>query len=342
MATEQSKTRHYLHPGHQHGLKWPLHPAETLTVSAGLLCLALSPLFGPAAFTHLWAIEPLAYLGAATLITGLLVTTARLSFTATKRHKDESAGEQQTEKWQETTSQFFELFDHDLGRPLRRITGKERETRATLKATGTPEHTAVQELLDEIVRQTLNFRLMMSNIQVLVHLEGAGTTLPTNPVEPSEVVHRIANRYFPIATESGKDLAWWAEPDDFGIVHSNSHAIEHIVTNLVDNAVTHATRNVDISLTRDSNNFHIQVRDDGPGIAPQYLEYLFERGWTPELARREEKSSSGLGLYIARTLARNCGGDLTANSVPGHHTAFLLSLPLNGAPKPPGSTGKTQ
>ena len=60
--------------------------------------------------------------------------------------------------------------------------------------------------------------------------------------------------------------------------------------------------------------------------------HLFDRGWTPEVARREEKVSSGLGLFIARTLARRFAGDLTIESVagpdPDHHTEFLLSLPL--------------
>jgi len=64
------------------------------------------------------------------------------------------------------------------------------------------------------------------------------------------------------------------------------------------------------------------------------LEYLFDRGWTPEVGRREEKTSSGLGLFIARRLAQRCGGELTVESVAepqtDHHTAFLLALPLKG------------
>ena len=154
-------------------------------------------------------------------------------------------------------------------------------------------------------------------------------------MEPSEVVRRIADRYFPIAAEADKELTWWTEPEDFGIVSSDSHVIEHIVANLVDNAVTHASRHVEVSLSRDDTRFYVNVWDDGPGIAPQYLEYLFDRGWTPAVGRREEKTSSGLGLFIARTLAQRCGGDLTVESVPApqaeHHTAFLLTLPLKAS-----------
>jgi signal transduction histidine kinase len=308
-----------------------------LIALSGFMCLILSLFTGPAVFDYLWGVEPLAYIGGVALMVGLAISITGLAVAtmrANRRNQGEPDREHQSEQWRETTRQFFELVDHDLGRPLRRIAGKERELRAAIRAAGGPDDPAVQELMDEIARQTPNFRLMLSNIQVLVQLEAPGGAPPTGPVEPSEVVRRIADRYFPVAAEASKELTWWAEPPEFGIVSSDSHAIEHIVTNLVDNAVTHAAGNVEISLSKDDTRFYVQVWDDGPGIASHYLEYLFDRGWTPEVGRREEKTSSGLGLFIARRLAQRCGGELTVESVAApqadHHTAFLLALPLKG------------
>ena len=79
-------------------------------------------------------------------------------------------GHQNGNTWNETTLQYFQLFDHDLGRPLRRIAGKERELRAVLQATPGEPDVGVIDLLDEIERQTPNFRLMMANIQVLIQI----------------------------------------------------------------------------------------------------------------------------------------------------------------------------
>ncbi len=128
---------------------------------------------------------------------------------------------------------------------------------------------------------------------------------------------------------------WWAEPDEFGLVYSDGSVVEHIVTNLIDNATRFATTHIEVKLSRNPSHFFVRVWDDGPGIAPQYVQHLFDRGWTPEVARREEKVSSGLGLFIAHTLAGRQGGDLTVESTvepdPEHHTAFLLSLPLGTA-----------
>ncbi len=305
-----------------------------VAVFGGIVCLILAPILGDSLVENLWGVEPLTYIGAVLVIAGLTAVSltyaallARRSTMAVKASNGASA-----ERWSEITQQYFDLFDHDLGRPLRRILGKERESRALLQASGVEVEPAIGELLDEIERQTPNFRLMLSNIRVLVQLEAPDAGWQPQPVEPPEVIRRIVDRYSSLGGNDRRDISWWSEPSEFGIVYSDSSAIEHVVTNLVDNAVRFACGQVEVRITKNPTHFFVRVWDDGPGIGPQYLQHVFDRGWTPEVARREERTSSGLGLYIARTLARKYGGEMTVESVTGpepeHHTAFLLSLPL--------------
>jgi signal transduction histidine kinase len=305
-----------------------------LIILMGILAVALSPFLGARFFAQLWAVEPLAYLGAGLIIAGL--ATAALSyFIANLLNGEVNAQEiarETGQRWGQLTQQYFELFHHDLGRPLRRILGKERELRQVLQAAESDLYPNVKELLDEIESQAPNFRLMMSNVQVLVQMETPALPSALLPVEPSEVIRRIVDRYTFAAADEHKEISWWSEPAEFGIIYSDSSAIEHIITNLVDNAVRFATQRIEIRLTKNPTDFFIRVWDDGPGIAPHYLPHLFDRGWTPQVAKREEKTSSGLGLFIARTLANQHGGEITVDSVaepePNHYTAFLLSLPL--------------
>ena len=313
----------------------PLKFVGGFVALGGVVCLVLAPLIGENAFDFLWGVEPLSYIGGILLITGLGVAAASYAGAERSRRRSEHAsnGHQSGHSWSETTLQYFQLFDHDLGRPLRRIAGKERELRAVLAAAPGEVDVGVKDLLDEIERQTPNFRLMMSNIQVLIQLESPESDEQIQPVEPAEVVRRIADRYSAVASEAGKEITWWSEPSELGLVYANTNAIEHIVTNLVDNAVRYAGTHVEVKLTNNPSHFFVRVWDDGPGIGQQYVQHLFDRGWTPEVVRREEKSSSGLGLFIARSLARRSGGDLTVESDDSadgeHHTAFLLSLPSN-------------
>ena len=315
--------------------------AGALIALGGVICLVLAPIIGVNAFDSLWAVEPFTYLGGALIAGGLGVSlSSYIGAEWRNRSMQGLNGRHQGNSWSETTLQYFQLFDHDLGRPLRRIAGKERELRAVLQASPDTADAGVMDLLDEIERQTPNFRLMMSNIQVLIQLESPDKDEQLQPVEPTEVIRRIADLYTAVAEDAGKEISWWSEPAEMGLVYANSNAIEHIVTNLVDNAVRYADTHVEVKLTNNPSHFFVRVWDDGPGIGQQYVQHLFDRGWTPEVVRREEKTSSGLGLFIARSLARQLGGDLTVetddNADGDHHTAFLLSLPSNLAPQANG------
>ncbi|MDE0825034.1 MAG: HAMP domain-containing sensor histidine kinase [Dehalococcoidia bacterium] len=313
----------------------PLKISGGVIALAGVILLILAPFLGKNFFDLLWAVEPFTYLGGVLMVLGLGMTATTYVGTAWLRRNSYQVinGQNGGHSWSETTLQYFQLFDHDLGRPLRRIAGKERELRAVMQANPGTADAGVIDLLDEIERQTPNFRLMMSNIQVLIQLESPESDDELLPVEPNELIRRIADRYTPVAAEAGKEITWWSEPSELGLVYANTNAIEHIVTNLVDNAVRFAGTHVEVKLTKNPTHFFVRVWDDGPGIGTQYVPHLFDRGWTPEVVRREEKSSSGLGLFIARSLARQSGGDLTVESDDSpdgeHHTAFLLSLPSN-------------
>lgn len=310
-----------------------------LIVLAGVINLILAPIIGSSVFENLWGVEPFSYIGAILVMAGLGAVS--LSYIIPrivgKQNPLNDRLSDTTQQWSQLTKQYFELFDHDLGRPLRRVLGKERELRAVIESSTVETNPfikdlLIKDLLDEIEGQVPNFRLMMANIQVLVQLEAPDASVQLQPVEPSEVVRNIIDRYTSVASETHKEITWWADPAEFGIVYSDSSAIEHIVTNVVDNAVRFATAHVEVKLTKNPTHFFIRVWDDGDGIPAHYIPHIFDHGWTPAVSRREEKSSSGLGLFIARTLANRHGGDLTVESVPApdpdQHTAFLISLPL--------------
>ena len=310
----------------------PIKIGGGIIALGGVICLILAPFIGKSAFDYLWGMEPLSYIGGVLLVAGLAAAVAAYAGPeiSQRRFGRGPNNQQPGQSWSETTLQYFQLFDHDLGRPLRRIAGKERELRAVMQAKPGAVDPGVLDLLDEIERQTPNFRLMMSNIQVLIQLESPDNDEELHPVEPTEVVRRIADLYTAVATEAGKEITWWSEPSELGLVYANANSIEHIVTNLVDNAVRYAETHVEVKLTKNPSHFFVRVWDDGPGIGQQSVQHLFDRGWTPEVVRREEKTSSGLGLFIARSLARQSGGDLTVESDDSadgdHHTAFFVEF----------------
>ena len=128
--------------------------------------------------------------------------------------------------------------------------------------------------MDEIEQQAPSFRLMLANVRVLVELEDRGAAAVMEPVDPAGIVRNIADRYFRIAAEQGIDLSWWAEPQEFGLVYGDAAAIDHVVTNLVDNAVKFACKSIEMRLTRNPTHYYIRVWDDGSGIQETHLPHL--------------------------------------------------------------------
>ena len=311
-----------------------LRVAAAALAAAGTLSAALAPLLGEAVSESLWGIEPMAYAGSVALIAGLGLLTASYAARGMPAGGPAASGEGQApERWSEITQRYFEVFHHDLGRPLSRIVGKERELRAALQERSGEIDPAVADLLDEIERQAPNFRLMMSNLQALIQLEGGPTTVREDAVEPAEVVRRIVERYHGVAVEAGKQITWWSEPAEFGIVYSDGSAIEHIVTNLIDNAIKYTAEGGTIRLTLIPGEADVtaSVTDTGRGISAAALPHIFERFYRAEAGGRDTTQGTGLGLAIADRILSLHGSACEVESTPGQGSVFSFHLPRASA-----------
>lgn len=115
-------------------------------------------------------------------------------------------------------------------------------------------------------------------------------------------------------------------------VYGNPDQIERIIVNLVRNAMQYTPQGglVTIACEKDRAGSRVTVVDNGPGIAAQDLERIFERFWRADRSRSQD--GSGLGLTIARDLARRHGGDVTVLSRVNAGSTFTVFLPS----RPPG------
>ena len=101
-------------------------------------------------------------------------------------------------------------------------------------------------------------------------------------------------------------------------VPGNRADLRRVVTNLVDNAVRHASTAVTLSVGADPSGTWLRVTDDGHGIPPPDRERVFERFTRLDEARDRDSGGTGLGLPIARELMRRNGADVTlSDAAPG-------------------------
>jgi CheY-like chemotaxis protein/anti-sigma regulatory factor (Ser/Thr protein kinase) len=138
----------------------------------------------------------------------------------------------------------------------------------------------------------------------------------------------------PAARAKGVELA--AEvPLDIGTVMGDSDRLQQVVWNLLSNAVkfTQPGGHVRLSARRTPTALHIVVTDDGQGISPSFLPFVFDRFRQADAGVARTHGGLGLGLAIVRHLVELHGGRVEAASAgPGKGAAFSVDLPVGGVP----------
>ena len=107
--------------------------------------------------------------------------------------------------------------------------------------------------------------------------------------------------------------------------------LNRLLTNLLDNAERHARSLIKVTVRAEHDVAVLEVQDDGTGIAPEHREVVFQRFARLEAARHKDVNGTGLGLPIAREIAKAHGGSLTIeDSKIG--ARFVLRIPIQSEP----------
>lgn len=154
-------------------------------------------------------------------------------------------------------------------------------------------------------------------------------------VDLDDVVLRVVSR---IPLPDGVDLD--ATGVSAGQVRGREEDLERMVTNLLTNATRHARGNVHVTVDESDDTVTLAVVDDGPGIAVEDRERVFDRFTRLDDARAADGAGAGLGLPIARAIAVSHGG--TVEIVDGQGASFVVALPgADSIERRPGRIGLT-
>lgn len=112
-------------------------------------------------------------------------------------------------------------------------------------------------------------------------------------------------------------------------IKADKDLIYRVIYNLVDNAVKFTNQNgkITFSLRLDSKKLFFKIENTGKGIKKSDLPFIFEKFYKGDKSRSAVKDSTGLGLYLVKTIIKNHGGNITVTSVEDDFTAFSITLP---------------
>lgn len=213
---------------------------------------------------------------------------------------------------------------HELRNPL-------AVQRANLEALQDGLYPLNSESLDPILEQNQLLNRLVEDLRTLALVDAGQLQLECVPTDFPVLVKRVTERF---ETQSGSkqiEILFSADTP-CSKISADPGRVEQILGNLTTNAIHHTPEGgrIWIEIRCTSSLAILTLRDNGPGISPEALPYIFDRFYRADKSRSRSEGGTGLGLAIARQLAQAHGGSLTAANHPEGGAIFTLTLPIGG------------
>lgn len=225
----------------------------------------------------------------------------------------------------ESQRQFIHEASHELRNPLAVI---RTNLDVTLSDPGSTEED-LRHTLEVVQRSSERMTRLVDDL--LIYARKGSLSMERERVDVGALVHETADEFRAPAEAKGITLADGSPPDL--VVEGDRHALRQALANLLANAIRLSPEGTTIRVRagREAPWIWMAVEDEGPGIAPEDQERVFQRFWRGDPREGREEGRSGLGLTIVRQIAEAHGGEVKLASTPGHGAAFALWLPAEEA-----------
>ncbi len=212
---------------------------------------------------------------------------------------------------------------HELRTPLANIQGYVEALRDGVMHPTT-------EAIETIYQQVMHLARLMEDLRLLALADAGALTLYREPVALGRMLQSSIEAFKPRAEAKGVSLSFDGPPD-LPTAEIDSARIGQVVSNLVDNAITHTPEGgaVRVSARTVGEQARIVVADTGEGIPMEALSLVFERFYRVDRSRDRSTGGTGLGLSIAKHLVEAHGGSIHVESSHGRGTRFSVDLPLH-------------
>lgn len=224
--------------------------------------------------------------------------------------------------------EFLAIASHELRTPLTSLRIQIQLLRKVLKnGEGTdPIQGSVQALASQAETQIDRFSQLVERLLDFSRIQSGRLQLDCSSFDLNELVKESAEHFSPELQSAGC-------PVTLKLGHSvtgewDRLRLEQVIVNLLSNATKYARgKPIEVSVDREGESVLIRVKDQGPGIAPEDKERIFQRFERAPGLR--SISGLGLGLYVVRQIIDRHGGTVHVESDLGHGAAFVVKLPVS-------------
>ncbi len=224
---------------------------------------------------------------------------------------------------EEMKSTFISVVSHELKTPVALIKGYV----GTLRRDDTTwDRAIVQESLQVIEEEADRLSGYIENLLDATRLQASGFTIKRSDVQIADLVERVAARF---QTQTNTHTITVHLPATLPIILADETRLNQVFSNLISNAIKYSPGgNIEISAEVKNDNLIFCISDEGPGIDPNDLPFVFDRFYRSPNAIKQTKGA-GLGMYLAKAIVEAHGGRIWIDPEHGKGARVCFSLPIS-------------
>ena len=232
---------------------------------------------------------------------------------------------------------FVLTVSHELRTPVTVVKGFSEMLTAQRKTLSSSQSEAA-EVIAESASQLQN---MINDLLDLARSDAGKLRIEPKPTTVRTLAQRVGRQMRPHFDERDQRFTVSVEKD-LPEVEADAGRIGQVLANLLTNANKYAPEGARVRLaaTRVGEEIEFAVSDNGPGLAEDELEHVFDRFWRADSGETQAVGGTGLGLAIAKSLVELHGGAISASSAPGEGATFRFVLPIAKDGRPPRKAPK--
>lgn len=221
--------------------------------------------------------------------------------------------------------QIISVVSHDLKGPFNRIFALVQLLHLTSQNLSVEQH----EYIDKIHQIVADGLGMMRNLLDNRKLEDKGVTLAHEKLNLSSLLQTLVKNYEILASKKGIVIHFQCEAAI--ILKSDRSYLTRVFDNLLSNALKFSEKgkHIFVNINASHGAIEIKVRDEGPGISLEDQAKLYHKFQRLSARPTSGESSTGLGLWIVKTVVEKLGGEVACDSELGVGTTFTVRLIAN-------------
>jgi signal transduction histidine kinase len=254
---------------------------------------------------------------------GLLGRLAGSAVQNIRAYEAERTTVEELRKLSALRADFVSLVSHELRSPMASVIGSARTLEQRWRELTAEQREAFLAL---IAHETSRLADLIGDVLDTSRIEAGTFSYSFADVDLAQLVRDSAAA----AGHAQDEVAVEAVVrDQLPSVRGDRDRLRQVLVNLIDNAVKYSPPGDEVRVEAENADGRvvIEVRDRGPGISPEHQRVIFEKFGRVNVGEHA-KPGTGLGLFIARSIAEAHGGALEVRSAPGRGATFRLSLPL--------------